>query len=66
MLPFRAPSILNKILPGQVLTYPTVEFRCLAVCDVEIKARQVEHKGDTAECSEQLLIGWLLSSRDAV
>lgn len=44
----------------QVLTYPTVEFRCLAVCDVEIKARQVEHKRDTADCSEQLLMGWLL------
>lgn len=35
-----------------MLAYPTVEFRCLAVCDVEIKAREVKHKDDTADCSE--------------
>lgn len=39
-----------------MLTYPTVEFQCLAVCDVEIKAREVHHAREDGvedkQCSE--------------
>lgn len=35
----------HPLITTQVLAYPTLRFRCLAVCDINIKAAEVEQGG---------------------